>query len=139
MICRIVQAQFKEQHFDQDLNFCAVEEDPVTKKVMSPHSKSSEVMFSSLCFCTSFFIFEFPPISPLIPVSVLQMVKRIIRNDYFVKPKDMGSLISSSGTADEDPKLVGHFRDLLEKIFILDPDKRMTVSEALNHPFISGR
>ncbi|KAG0558376.1 hypothetical protein KC19_10G023100 [Ceratodon purpureus] len=92
-------AQFKEQHFDQDLNFCAIEEDPVTKK----------------------------------------MVKRIIRNDHFIKPKDMGSLISTSGTADEDPKLVAHFRDLLEKIFILDPDKRMTVSEALNHPFISGR
>jgi serine/threonine-protein kinase PRP4 len=92
-------AQFKEQHFDQDMNFCAVEEDPVTKK----------------------------------------MVKRIIRNDHFVKPKDMGSLIASSGSADEDLKLVAHFRDLLEKIFILDPDKRMTVSEALNHPFISGR
>jgi hypothetical protein len=27
----------------------------------------------------------------------------------------------------------------LEKIFILDPDKRMTVSQALNHPFISGK
>jgi serine/threonine-protein kinase PRP4 len=67
------------------------------------------------------------------------MVKRIIRNDHFVKPKDMGSLIASSGSADEDLKLVAHFRDLLEKIFILDPDKRMTVSEALNHPFISGR
>lgn len=92
-------AQFKEQHFDQDLNFCAIEEDPVTKK----------------------------------------MVKRIIRNDHFVKPKDMGHLIYSSGTADEDSKLVAQFRDLLEKMFILDPDKRMTVSEALNHPFISGR
>lgn len=70
---------------------------------------------------------------------MLQMVKRIIRNDHFVKPKDMGHLIFSSGTADEDSKLVAQFRDLLEKMFILDPDKRMTVSEALNHPFISGR
>jgi serine/threonine-protein kinase PRP4 len=67
------------------------------------------------------------------------MVKRIIRNEHFVKPKDMGHLIFSSGTADEDSRLVAQFRDLLEKMFILDPDKRMTVSEALNHPFISGR
>ena len=73
------------------------------------------------------------------PLFILQLVKRIIRSDHFVKPKDVGSLISSSGTVDEDPKLVAYFRDLLEKIFILDPDKRMTVSEALNHPFISGR
>jgi len=67
------------------------------------------------------------------------MVKRIIRNDHFVKPKDMGHLIFNSGTLDEDSRLVAQFRDLLEKMFVLDPDKRMTVSEALNHPFISGR
>ena len=29
----VLQAQFTDQHFDQDYNFCAVEEDPVTKKV----------------------------------------------------------------------------------------------------------
>jgi len=29
-----------------------------------------------------------------------------------------------------------HFADLLEKIFILDPAKRLTVSEALKHEFI---
>lgn len=33
VFCFVSQAQFKEQHFDQDLNFCAIEEDPVTKKV----------------------------------------------------------------------------------------------------------
>lgn len=70
---------------------------------------------------------------------LLQMVKRIIRNDHFIKPKDMGHLIHSSGTAEEDTKLVMQFKDLLEKMFILDPDKRLTVSEALSHPFISGR
>ncbi len=29
-----VQAAFVDEHFDQDYNFCAVEEDPVTKKVI---------------------------------------------------------------------------------------------------------
>lgn len=65
-----------------------------------------------------------------------QMVKRIVIN---VKPKDMGVLVNNSGTLDEDSRIVGQFKDMLEKIFTLDPDKRMTVSQALNHPFISGK
>jgi len=129
--CFAVQAQFRDQHFDQDLNFCAVEEDPVTKKVkfdIQDLPILSATCPSACVSLQSLFIFHF-----------LQMVKRIIRNDHFVKPKDMGHLIFSSGTADEDARLVAQFRDLLEKMFVLDPDKRMTVSEALNHPFISGR
>lgn len=89
-------AGFVFKHFDQDYNFCAVEEDPVTKMT----------------------------------------VKRVLVN---VKPKDIGSLITGLGTAEEDPKMLGNFKDLLEKIFILDPDKRLTVSQALNHPFITGK
>jgi hypothetical protein len=35
----ISQGAFTMQHFDQDLNFNAIEEDPVTKKVlMQPYS-----------------------------------------------------------------------------------------------------
>ncbi|KAJ7517637.1 hypothetical protein O6H91_21G032600 [Diphasiastrum complanatum] len=89
-------AAFRDQHFDQDYNFCAIEEDPVTKK----------------------------------------MVKRVLAN---VKPLDVGALISSSCTVDEDSKMVVNFKDLLDKIFILDPDKRLTVSQALSHPFITGK
>ncbi|KAJ7515863.1 hypothetical protein O6H91_22G032200 [Diphasiastrum complanatum] len=89
-------AAFRDQHFDQDYNFCAVEEDPVTKK----------------------------------------MVKRILTN---VKPLDIGALIGRSGTVDEDSKMIVNFKDLLDKVFILDPDKRLTVSQALSHPFISGK
>ncbi|XP_010263441.1 PREDICTED: serine/threonine-protein kinase prpf4B-like isoform X2 [Nelumbo nucifera] len=85
---------FTDQHFDQDLNFHATEEDPVTKK----------------------------------------MVKRLFLN---IKPKDIGSLITSSLA--EDPKMSTNFKDLLERIFILDPEKRMTVSQALSHPFITGK
>ena len=33
-------------------------------------------------------------------------------------------------------KQLKHFADLLEKIFIMDPAKRMTVTEALKHEFI---
>ncbi|KAJ3697707.1 hypothetical protein LUZ61_001412 [Rhynchospora tenuis] len=63
-----------------------------------------------------------------------KMVKRLLLN---VKPKDMGALISTF--PGEDVKLLANFKDLLERIFILDPEKRMTVSQALSHPFITGK
>ncbi|KAK7310038.1 hypothetical protein RJT34_07236 [Clitoria ternatea] len=85
---------FIEQHFDQDLNFLATEEDPVTKKA----------------------------------------IKRMLVN---IKPKDIGTIIT--GSLGEDPKMLANFKDLLEKVFVLDPDKRLTVSQALNHPFITGK
>ncbi|KAG6471780.1 hypothetical protein ZIOFF_069226 [Zingiber officinale] len=85
---------FTDQHFDQDLNFHATEEDPVTKKP----------------------------------------IKRLLFN---IKPKDICALISSF--PGEDPKLLSSFKDLLDRIFVLDPEKRMTVSQALSHPFITGK
>ncbi|XWS23259.1 hypothetical protein CRYUN_Cryun29cG0105900 [Craigia yunnanensis] len=85
---------FTEQHFDQDLNFHATEEDPVTKKT----------------------------------------IKRMILN---LKPKDISSIIV--GSPGEDPKMVANFKDLLEFFFVLDPEKRMTVTQALAHPFITGK
>ncbi|XP_021814445.1 serine/threonine-protein kinase prp4-like isoform X2 [Prunus avium] len=85
---------FTHQHFDQDLNFHATEDDPVTKKT----------------------------------------IKRVILN---IKPKDIGSIIT--GSSGEDPKMLADFKDLLDKMFVLDPDKRLTVSQALSHPFITGK
>ncbi|CAN6339207.1 unnamed protein product [Urochloa humidicola] len=85
---------FTMQHFDQDLNFHATEDDPVTKTA----------------------------------------VRRLILN---IKPKDIGSLISNF--PGEDQKMLSSFKDLLDKIFILDPEKRITVSQALSHPFITGK
>ncbi|XP_064948160.1 uncharacterized protein LOC135583246 [Musa acuminata AAA Group] len=85
---------FTDHHFDQDLNFHATEEDPVTKKP----------------------------------------VKRLLIN---IKPKDIGALMS--GFSEEDPKMLSNFKDLLDRIFVLDPEKRMTVSQALSHPFITGK
>jgi len=54
-----------------------------------------------------------------------------------IKPKDIGTIIT--GSLGEDAKMLANFKDLLEKIFVLDPDKRLTVSQALNHPFITGK
>lgn len=54
-----------------------------------------------------------------------------------IKPKDIGTIVTSS--PGEDPKLLANFRDLLDKIFVLDPEKRMTVHQAQYHPFITGK
>ncbi|RWW23808.1 hypothetical protein GW17_00011928, partial [Ensete ventricosum] len=64
----------------------------------------------------------------------LQPVKRLLIN---IKPKDIGALMS--GFSEEDPKMLSNFKDLLDRIFVLDPEKRMTVSQALSHPFITGK
>ncbi|XP_061374668.1 uncharacterized protein LOC133316887 [Gastrolobium bilobum] len=61
-------------------------------------------------------------------------IKRMILN---IRPKDIGTIIT--GSPGEDLKMLANFKDLLEKIFVLDPDKRLTVSQALNHPFITGK
>lgn len=63
-----------------------------------------------------------------------QIIKRLLLN---IKLKDIGVLIS--GSPGEDPKMLANFKDLLERIFVLDPEKRMTVSQALSHPFITGK
>jgi serine/threonine-protein kinase PRP4 len=39
---------------------------------------------------------------------------------------------------DEDLKLLTSFVDLLDKMLMLDPAKRIGVKEALLHPFLSG-
>ncbi|CAK8574102.1 unnamed protein product [Lathyrus sativus] len=61
-------------------------------------------------------------------------IKRMILN---IRAKDVGTIIT--GSPGEDPKMLANFKDLLDKIFVLDPDKRLTVSQALNHPFITGK
>lgn len=112
------------QHFDQDLNFHATEEDPVTKMVCL----WNHTLFAMFCldYLNSLFIY--------LLYFCLQAVRRLILN---IKPKDVGSLISNS--PGEDPKMLSSFKDLLDKIFILDPEKRLTVSQALSHPFITGK
>ncbi|CAO2206531.1 unnamed protein product [Urochloa humidicola] len=63
-----------------------------------------------------------------------KIVRRLILN---IKPKGIGSYISN--IPGEDPKAVSSFKNLLDKIFALEPAKRLTVEEALLHPFITGK
>ena len=195
----LLQAAFVEQHFDSDFNFCALEEDPVTKKVLvivllasqSSHLSTlvsvpqwveeiaappamglalgpiAAQMFNLYCFgpmaiihksflglmdlfgclicwlsclrappLTAALLYSLHLIASICVLAMMQAIKKIMSN---VKPKDMGALLAGPGSAEEEPKTVAAFRDLLDKMFALDPDKRITVSQALSHPFISGR
>jgi serine/threonine-protein kinase PRP4 len=55
--------------------------------------------------------------------------------------RDLRSMLiahSPKNAPEEDMKLVIQFADMLDKCLALTPDKRLTVSEVLRHPFITG-
>nr|CAB3493514.1 unnamed protein product [Digitaria exilis] len=54
-----------------------------------------------------------------------------------IKRLDVSSLVSSF--PDEDLKMLSNFNDLLKKILVLDPDKRLKVEQALSHQFVCGK
>ena len=48
-------------------------------------------------------------------------------------------LAASSGMNDAETRELNHFVDLLERCLTLNPDKRITPTEALRHPFFTHR
>ncbi len=66
------------------------------------------------------------------------MVVRVLSN---IKPtrtlRDI-LLVDSTRMGDEEQRLVSQFVDFLDKGLNLNPEKRLTVNDALIHPFISG-
>ncbi|OQR92597.1 hypothetical protein THRCLA_08669 [Thraustotheca clavata] len=52
--------------------------------------------------------------------------------------KDLGAALMLSRAQNDDKKQVMEFKDLLDKIFTLDPSKRITVKEALKHQFLQS-
>ena len=46
--------------------------------------------------------------------------------------------IMAMSAAEEELKMVSSFVDLLDKCLILNPERRLSVREALSHPFILG-
>lgn len=63
--------------------------------------------------------------------------KPVLRLMDAIKTKnDLGNNLMSAKSSTDDRKLVLELRNLLERMFTLDPSKRITVREALAHPFV---
>lgn len=68
--------------------------------------------------------------------------KEVIKTMVITKPtRDMKTrlLSKTSNMTDEETRLLNAFVDLLDKCLNLNPEKRITVREALLHPFITGK
>lgn len=68
--------------------------------------------------------------------------KTALRTLAVVKPtRDLRTRLNaaSTGMNDAEAKHLNHFIDLLEQCLALNPDKRITPSEALKHPFFASR
>lgn len=68
-----------------------------------------------------------------------QMVTQKILYTQNQAPLPIKKLLSKCNESGTDIILQGHFIDLLDKLFALNPDKRLTPEEALKHPFCQDR
>jgi serine/threonine-protein kinase PRP4 len=65
--------------------------------------------------------------------------KPILRLMDVIKTKtNLNSSLMAAKSSTDDRKQVLELRNLLEKMFTLDPSKRIAVKEALAHPFVTG-
>ncbi|XP_050951512.1 serine/threonine-protein kinase PRP4 homolog [Labeo rohita] len=89
---------FKDQHFDQNLNFLYTEVDKVTER------EKVTIM------------------STINPTKDLSM-----------------DMVGRQALPEDQRKKVVQLKDLLDQILMLDPAKRITINQALQHPFIQER
>jgi len=55
-----------------------------------------------------------------------------------LKPvRDITTLLLKAKTSSDDKTVVLHLADLLDKMFTIDATKRITIKQALQHPFVS--
>ncbi|KAG2546492.1 hypothetical protein PVAP13_9KG036950 [Panicum virgatum] len=84
-------------------------------------------------FATEHFEQDFNYFNEKDPVTKMTVKKHPVMN---IKRQDLSSFVSSF--PGEDPKMLSNFNDLLKRILVLDPEKRLKVEQALSHPFVSG-
>lgn len=68
-------------------------------------------------------------------------LQEVVKNVSITKPKrDMRAriILSANKLKEDELKVLLSFVDLLDKCLTLDPTKRITPKEALNHPFVRG-
>ncbi|XP_072929143.1 serine/threonine-protein kinase PRP4 homolog [Hemitrygon akajei] len=89
---------FKDQHFDQNLNFMYIEVDKVTER------------------------------EKVTVMSTINSTKDLLAD-----------MIGCQRLPEDQRKKVHQLKDLLEQILMLDPAKRVSINQALQHPFIQEK
>uniref|UniRef100_T1J4Z1 Serine/threonine-protein kinase PRP4 homolog n=1 Tax=Strigamia maritima TaxID=126957 RepID=T1J4Z1_STRMM len=66
--------------------------------------------------------------------------EKVVVMTTITQSKDLlAELVGYQHLPDEQSRKVGQLRDLLEKILMLDPSKRISINQALTHPFIQEK
>eukprot|EP01116_Phalansterium_solitarium_P019066 TRINITY_DN522_c0_g1_i2.p3 TRINITY_DN522_c0_g1~~TRINITY_DN522_c0_g1_i2.p3 ORF type:complete len:114 (+),score=39.69 TRINITY_DN522_c0_g1_i2:741-1082(+) len=68
--------------------------------------------------------------------------KEYIKPTVFQKPtRDLKEELidTAADLSSEEKRMILQLHDLLIKMFVLDPANRLTIEEALHHPFITGQ
>ncbi|XP_056593830.1 pre-mRNA processing factor 4Bb [Triplophysa dalaica] len=94
----IRKGQFKDQHFDQNLNFLFIEVDKVTER------------------------------EKVTVMSTINPTKDLLAD-----------MVGGQRLPEEQRKKVMQLKDLLDGTLMLDPAKRVTINQALQHPFIQEK
>ncbi|RHY83099.1 hypothetical protein DYB26_001893 [Aphanomyces astaci] len=102
-----------EPHFDEGLRFCSREIDRVTG--------------TRVCVLVSRKHHRYG-------VNVGTPVVRTLNTIHGTK--DLAAALMAAKSHSDDKKLLMELKDLLDKIFVIDPTKRLSVTDALQHPFV---
>lgn len=70
---------------------------------------------------------------------VTEKIKIVTMSNIISKRDLQAELIAGQKLSEPVAKKVGQLKDLLDKIFVIDPDRRITPSQALMHPFITEK
>lgn len=69
------------------------------------------------------------------PVTRAPVVRLV---DVTAPLEDLGAKLGAARSGDDDRRAVAALKDLLERMLALDPAQRISVRDALGHPFIRG-
>ena len=127
----IRKGMFRETHFDSNFAFLYHEIDRVTEKV-----SLLGLIFQNQKFP---FLFHTPPSPPPTHPFSLQQEKVTVMPSILVTFDLLAALVGEQSLDDAHMCKVHQFKEFLEKCLNLDPLKRLTINQALTHPFITEK
>lgn len=123
---------FKDQHFDQNLNFLYIEVDKVTERV-----KLLSPAVSLVIYLFGFFFFLYRSVTSAF---LLCPQEKVTVMSTMNPTKDLlADMIGGQRLPEDQRKKVMQLKDLLDGTLMLDPAKRISINQALQHPFIQEK